>query len=102
DCEQPRDLRLLRAAVDLEHHYGVVQPHAAVEDTPDCDAAEVVARIEVGDEHLERRGGIAAWRRYVRDDGIEERPEVFAGNIEIRGGGACPAARVQDGKLDLL
>ena len=53
--EQLGDLRLLDAAVELEHRHRVVQLDRAVEDAADGDAAEVVARVEIGDEHLQRR-----------------------------------------------
>ena len=52
--------------------------HAAVEDAADRDAAEVVARVEVGDQQLQRRVGIAARRRHVLDDRVEQRPQVLA------------------------
>ena len=46
----------------------VADLHAAVENPADRDPADVVARIEVGDEQLQRRVGIAARRRHVLDD----------------------------------
>ena len=42
-------------AVELQHRHRVVQLHRAVEDAADRDAPEVVAGVEVGDQHLQRR-----------------------------------------------
>ena len=63
----------------------VADLHAAVEDAADGDAAEVVARVEVGDEHLQRRVGVAARRRHVLDDRVEQRPQILAGLVADRG-----------------
>ena len=54
----------------------------AVEDAADGDAAQVVAGVEVGDEHLQRAAGIAARRRDVSEDGVEQRAEVVADDLD--------------------
>ena len=80
-------------ASSLQHRDRVADLDAAVEDAADRDAAEVVARIEVGDEQLQRRVGIAARRRHVLDDRVEQRAQVLARPVLIVGW-PCPALRV--------
>ena len=63
---------------------------------------EIVARIEVGDEHLQRRIGIAPRRRHAVDDGVEERPQVLARLADAHARGPCPGARIDHRELDLL
>ena len=92
----------LHDAVELHHGHRVVQTHRAVEDAADGDASEVVARIEVGDEHLQRRLRVAARRRHVLDDRVEQRPQVLAGDAGVGAGDALARVGVEHGKLDLV
>ena len=62
--EELRDLGLLDAAIELADGDLVADLDPAVEDAADGDAAEVVARVEVRDQHLERRLGVATRRRH--------------------------------------
>ena len=66
--------------------------HAAVEDAADRDASQVVARVEVGDEQLQRRVGVAPRRRHVVDDRVEQRPQVGAGR-RLLAASPCRASR---------
>ena len=54
------------AAIELADDDRIADLDAAVEDPADRDASQVVARIEIGDQQLQRRVGIAARRRHVR------------------------------------
>ena len=81
--EQLGDAGRLRRAVELEHDDRIVDGDVAVEDAADGDPAEIVARIEIRDQHLQRRLRVAARRRHVIDDGVEERPQVLTGYREI-------------------
>ena len=75
--EQLRDLAspaALPSSLSTTTGSPIVDP--AVEDAADGDAPEVVARVEVRDEHLQRRLGIAARRRHVLDDRVEQRPQI--------------------------
>ena len=76
--EELGDLRLLKRAVELAHGHRVADPHASLEHASDRDPPEVVVRIEVGDENLQRPFRIAARRRHVIDDRVEQRPEIPA------------------------
>ena len=73
-----RDLGLLGSAAQFQHRDRVIQIHRAVEDAPNRDAPQVVARIEVRDEDLQRRLRVAARRRHMVDDRLEERLQVLA------------------------
>ena len=66
-------------AVELADRDRVADLDAAVEDASDGDAAEVVARVEVGDEHLQRRvehrrAAAARCRRWRRTAAAGPRP----------------------------
>ena len=63
---------------------------------------EVVAGVEVRHQHLQRRVDIAARRRHVRHDGVEQRAQIFAGHIEVGAGRAGAPAREEHRELDLL
>jgi len=54
---------LVHLAFELADHHLVADFDAAVEDAADRDPPQVVARIEVRDQHLQRRFGIALRRR---------------------------------------
>ena len=86
--EQLRDLRLLHPC----HRACTPRPGSptltrAVEDAADRDAAEVVARVEVGDEHLQRRVGVAARRRHVStmasNSGRRSSPAPSADGLDV-------------------
>src|SRR5205823_598667 len=108
DAAQPlegvelRHLRLLHPAVELAHGDLVADLDAALEDAADRDSSEIVARIEVGDEHLQRRAGVAARRRDVIENRVEQRPKILAwlGRRDTRR--ARTRARVENGKIELL
>ena len=85
---------LLRSPSSLQTTIGSFTIDAAVEDAADGDAAEVVAGVEVGDQHLQRRVDVAARRRHVLDDRVEQRPQVLAGHVEVDVGGVPARALV--------
>ena len=100
--EQLRDLGVLVHAVELEHRDLIADADGPVEDAADGDAAQVVARVEVGDQQLQRRRHVAARRRHMRDDGVEQRPQVLARHGQVRARRPGAGAGVEHGKLDLL
>ncbi len=100
--EQLRDLRFLDATVQLADRDGVTDLDPSVEHAADGDAPEVVARIEVRHQHLERRVGVAPRRRHTVDDGVEERPQVLAGFADGHARRARTGARVDHGEVDLF
>ena len=66
-CNEPSRLAMATSSPYLQR---------AVEDAADAEAAEVVAVIQVGDQHLQDAVGIADGRRNVLHDGVEQRPQV--------------------------
>ena len=96
------DLGVLNRRIELDHRDGVADLHAAVEDPADRDAPEVVARVEVRDEQLQRRVRVAARRRHVLDDGVEQRPQILARPFRVHGGGADPGVGVQHREVELV
>jgi hypothetical protein len=49
----------------------------AAEDLADCDPADVVAPVDVGDEHVERLVRLGERRRHVLEDRLEEGTHVL-------------------------
>ena len=75
--EELRDFRVVERSIELADGDRVADFHASVEDAADGNPPEVVARIEVRDERSAAApSAIAARRRHVLDDGVEERTEV--------------------------
>src|SRR5690606_19350150 len=95
-----RDLRLFDAAIELAHGNLIADLHAAIEDAADGEASEVVAGVEVGDEHLERPPGIAGRRRNAFDDRVEQRTQVRALGFECRARDAVARDGVEDGEVE--
>ena len=70
------DARLVERAVELGDGHFVAVPQRAVEHAADGQAAQVIAVIEIGDQQLQDRIGIARRRRDVLQDGFEQRAQV--------------------------
>ena len=66
------DLGVVHGAVALGDGHVVAVLERAVEDAADAEAAEIVAVIQVGDQHLEHAVGVADGRRDVLHDGVEQ------------------------------
>ena len=79
--EELRYARVLKRSIQLADRDLISDPNLSIEDAADRDAAEVIARVKVGDEHLQRRGRIPFGRRHALDNGVEQRPEVHAGDV---------------------
>jgi hypothetical protein len=74
----------------------------AAEDLADRDAADVVAPVDVGDEHVERLLGLGERGRDVVDDGLEEGRHVLLRLAEVIHHVAVAAGAVDDGRVELL
>ena len=96
------DLRLLDGGVQLAHRDLIADLHAPVEDAADRDPSDVIARIEVGDQQLERRVRVAARRRDVIDDGVEQGPQVQPRDGRVAARRAGSGVRVEHRELELL
>ena len=66
----------VEGAVALGDGHRVAIFQGSLEDAPNAQAAQVVAVIQVGDEHLQDGFGIARRRGNVLQDGVEERAQV--------------------------
>ncbi len=63
---------------------------------------EVVAVVEIGHQNLQRARGIAFRCRNGLDDGFEQRLQIFATALDVRGRGAGLGVRVEDREIELL
>ena len=95
-------LRFLDPPVQLADRDRVTDLHPPVEHATDRDAAEIVAGVEVGDQHLQRGVRVSPRRRHAVDDGVEERPQVLARFADGHARRAGAGAGVDHGELDLL
>ena len=101
--EQLRDPRRLHAAVELADRHLVADAHAAVEHPADGDAPQVVARIEVRHQHLQAALGVAARRRHVLHDRVEQRAQVAApARPRSSAGRARPGVGVEHREVELF
>ena len=101
ESKQLRHARRLQPAVELADRHGVAEADPAVEHAADGNAPEVVARVQVGHEDLERGLRIADRRRNRVDDRLEERAQVRAGHGEVGRRGAGSRVGVEDGEVQL-
>src|SRR5271157_4645229 len=76
------DAGVVERAVALGDGHGVAISQGAIENAADGQAAQVIAVIQVGHQHLEHAIGIAHGRRNVLDDGVEERTQVVRRIVE--------------------
>jgi hypothetical protein len=101
-CIQLGDLGVLHSGIELHDRHRIADLHAAVENPADRNPAEVVARVEVGDEQLQRRVRISARRRDVLDDRVEQRTQILAVPLLIVRRGPNPGVRVQHREIELV
>ncbi len=90
------------ASVAMDANDGVADGDPAADDAPEGDAAEVIAVVEVGDEHLKIGLGRDRRRRDVFHDRFEERRHVFAVLVDLAHGEAVLGAGVNDREIELL
>ncbi len=81
---------------------GLVRAHGARDDAADREAARVVVVVEVADEDLERACRVAAGRRDLLEDHLEERRERLRVVLELALGDARAADRVERREIGLL
>ena len=100
--EQLRDLRRKCRTVMLQDDHRIVEPDRTVENPSDGDSTEVVTRVEIGNEHLQRRLGISPRRRHVVHDRLEEGAQVVSHAPWFGHRHTFPRVGVEHGKLDLV
>ena len=96
------DAHFLDPCIQLAHRHRVADAHAAVEDAADGDSSDIVARIEVGDQQLQRRVRITTRRRHVLDNRVEQRSQVCALGVCVPARRPGPGVGVEDGEIELL
>ena len=69
---------------------------------PIASRPEVVARVEIGDQRLQRRRRRPARRRNRLQHRVEQRPQVLARLVEVGRRRAQPGVRVEDGEVELI
>ena len=74
----------------------------AVEDARDGEAAEVVAVIEIGDQNLQRAGGVAFGRGNGLHDGFEQRLKFSPRLCHGRSSRCQLGVGVEHGKIELI
>ena len=100
--KQLRDSCLLDAAIELADRDRIADLDPAVEDAPDRNTPQVVARIEVGHEHLERSLAVPARWRHTVHDGIEQRAQILTAVVRRQARRAGPRAGVEHREINLL
>src|ERR1035437_2150148 len=95
---------------DLADHSLAVAPaqrivlrrrHRAGDDSADREAADVIVVVDIIDLELQRRVGIDFGAGQVRDDRVEQRNQVFAGNVEPERCGAGARLRIEHREIEL-
>ncbi len=92
----------LAAAVLVDPDDAVADFHLRRNDAPVGDTPEVIAIVEVRDEHLEIAHVALRRRRDVFHDRLEERLHVFALVMNFPHGVAVAGGGVDDGEIELL
>ena len=96
------DLPALDRAVEATEGNDVAPAQHAVVDPADGQATDIGRCTEVGHQHLKRMIRVVRRRRYVPDDGVEQRPKVAGGGIRLCGSPTLTGAGIEHGKGDLL
>ena len=100
--EQLGDLDLLHRAVALGDGNIFAGAQRTVEDARNRQPTEIVAVVEIGDQHLQRTVGIAGRQGNGIDDGVEQRAQILAGLIQVGRGRAQPGIGVKHRKIELI
>ncbi len=85
----------------LDDADGLIRRHCARDDAPDGEATHVVVVIDVADEDLQRRVGIARRHGHLLEDQIEQRREVLRLVLELALGDAFTADGVDEREVEL-
>ena len=97
-----RDLAGKFRAVDVQAEGRVAHFNLAGVNFAEGNAAQVIAVIQVGDEHLETLTGVGAGRRDVFDDRVEERLHGAGDVLQFDLGVTVFGAGVDNGEIHLL
>src|ERR1035441_4753318 len=96
------DLGVVHAAVALGDGHVVAVLERAVDYAADTEAAQIVAVIQVGDEHLQHAVRVAHGWRDVLHDGVEEGPQIGGRIFHFALGDAGLGDGVEHRKIELV
>ena len=94
---RPLDLAVKLRDDDLVAHFD-----APIENSADCNTAQIVARIKICNEELKWRVRVASRSRHMIDDRVEKRAQRLSRFFYISGRRAGLRVRVQDREIDLF
>ena len=96
------DTAVTLLAFGVDSHDRSVRLDLATSDTANADDAEEAVVVQRGNLHLERAVEVDVRRRYVVDDGLVQRSQVFGHGGVVEAGDAVQGAGVNDLEVELL
>src|ERR1017187_2461408 len=96
------DLGGVHCAVALGDGHVVAVLEGAVDHAADAQAAEIIAVIQVGNQHLQDAIRVAHGRRNVLHDGVEQRPQIGGRIFHLALGEAGLGDGVEHRKIELI
>src|SRR5205823_7606839 len=100
--EKRRDCSPLSAAIAVDANDRVTDCDATADDTPKRNSSEVIAVIQIRDEHLKEWLTRNFWRRHMSHVGLKARRHVVVVFVQFAHGQAALRARVSDWERDLV
>src|SRR5262249_45941895 len=97
-----RDGSALMAAIAVDANDRVADCDATADDTPKRDSSEVIAVIQIRDEHLKEWLARNFWRRHVLHDRLKERCHVLIVFVQFARGKTLRCAGINNGEIELL
>src|ERR1022692_4198264 len=102
EVEDGRDFVLGDFTMAMAADGGIAQLDFAFVNFSEGDTSEIIAVIQIRDQHLETIARLGAWRRDVLDDGIEERFHRAGDMFEFRLGVTELGRTVNEREIELL
>src|ERR1019366_2349046 len=100
--EQLGNFNLLHRPVALGDGNVFAGAQRSVEDASDCQAAKIVAVVEIGDQYLQRSISLACRQGNSFHDGVEQRAKILAGTIYVSRGRAHSGVGVENREVQLI
>src|SRR5436309_10310342 len=92
----------LMSAISVNADNRVPDCNATADDAPECNSSQVIAVIEIRDEHLKEWLARNFWRRHMLHDRLKERRHVFVVFVQFAHGKTVLRACVNDWEIELL
>src|SRR5205823_7014612 len=100
--KQRRDCSPLMAAIAVNADNGVPDCDATTDDTPERNSSEVIAVIQIRDEHLKEWLAQNFWRRHMLHDCFKKRRHIFVIFVQLAHGKTVLCAGINDWEIELL